>query len=434
MFPSTNGGALCDSSDPLDRPSRPDLSQREIDALSDRIAELSAHITAATYRLLVLIREYDVSEGWHRAGFNSCARWLSWRIGIGAGAARERVRVARALEELPQLSSALERGELSYSVARALTRVATPETEAELVEVAKCSTAAQMEKLVSAWRATDRAAEARRSRTREREQGRHRSRGLTVVEDAADGSYVVRGRLDPEAGAALSRALEAAADELYAGEGHPGDEEDADRPVAARRADALGLVAEAALGQGLSEPARTADRCRVVVHVSAETLAGAGAGEKGVSAETSEADTGEDPPRLEGGPHLVAETARRPGCDASVVGMIRDGEGSVLDRWRLEGDPGGRLRFIRPDGRELSEVPARPPAPEDPAPTLLKEQQGLGIDAWTATPDWDGTPMEVDWAISVLHPRAREVEPDRDNPVSAETSGDRVSAETPDGG
>ncbi|MDP2497471.1 MAG: hypothetical protein Q8W44_05685, partial [Candidatus Palauibacterales bacterium] len=74
-----------------------DLTPEEVEALSDRIAELAAHITVATYALLVLIRRYDASQGWHHAGFKSCARWLSWRIGIGAGAARERVRVARAL-------------------------------------------------------------------------------------------------------------------------------------------------------------------------------------------------------------------------------------------------------------------------------------------------------------------------------------------------
>ena len=189
-----------------------DLTPEEVEALSDRIAELAAHITAATYRLLVLIRRYDDSRGWHHAGFTSCARWLSWRIGVSPGAARERVRVARSLADLPALSEALRRGELSYSVARALTRVATPETEEELVDVALHSTAAQMERLVSAWRATDRAVEARRGRQQERE--RHRSRELSVVEDASDGSYVIRGRVDPEVGAAFCRALEAAADQL----------------------------------------------------------------------------------------------------------------------------------------------------------------------------------------------------------------------------
>ena len=96
----------------------------ELDRLGDEIAVLSAHLDAATARLLELIREFDARGGWN-TGFRSCAAWLSWRIGLDLGAARERVRVARALGPLPLLAEALTRGELSYAKARALTRVAT---------------------------------------------------------------------------------------------------------------------------------------------------------------------------------------------------------------------------------------------------------------------------------------------------------------------
>jgi hypothetical protein len=99
-----------------------------LDRLGDEIAELSVHLDAATARLLELIREFDTRGGWNN-GFRSCAAWLSWRVGLDIGAARERVRVAHALETLPRLARALERGELSYAKVRALTRVATPETE-----------------------------------------------------------------------------------------------------------------------------------------------------------------------------------------------------------------------------------------------------------------------------------------------------------------
>ena len=100
---------------------------QELDCLGDEIAELSAHLDAATARLLDLIREFDARGGWN-SGFSSCAAWLSWRVGLDLGAARERVRVARALGALPRLAEALGRGELSYAMVRALTRVATPET------------------------------------------------------------------------------------------------------------------------------------------------------------------------------------------------------------------------------------------------------------------------------------------------------------------
>ena len=104
----------------------------ELDRLGDEIAELSAHLEAATARLLDLIREFDARGGWN-SGFRSCAAWLSWRIGLDLGAAREKVRVARALGALPLLAQALARGELSYAKVRALTRVATPETEERLL-------------------------------------------------------------------------------------------------------------------------------------------------------------------------------------------------------------------------------------------------------------------------------------------------------------
>src|SRR6266436_2952072 len=132
----------------------------ELDRLGDQIAELSAHLDAATARLLGLIREFDARGGWN-TGFRSCAAWLSWRVGLDIGAARERVRVAHALETLPQLSEALARGELSYAKVRALTRVATPGTEARLLAVGRAGTACHVERIVRGWRRAERLAETR---------------------------------------------------------------------------------------------------------------------------------------------------------------------------------------------------------------------------------------------------------------------------------
>src|SRR5258708_11731455 len=132
----------------------------DVDRLGDESAELSAPLDAATARLLDLIREFDAREGWN-TGFRSCAAWLSWRVGLDIGAARERVRVARALATLPSLAEALARGELSYAKVRALTRVATPEVEARLLAVGRAGTAAHVERIVRGWRRVDRQAEAR---------------------------------------------------------------------------------------------------------------------------------------------------------------------------------------------------------------------------------------------------------------------------------
>src|SRR2546425_10283925 len=87
---------------------------------------------AATARLLDLIREFDAREGWNN-GFRSCAHWLSWRVGLDMGAAREKVRVARALGTLPRLAQALARGEVSYPKGRAPTRGAAPGADERLL-------------------------------------------------------------------------------------------------------------------------------------------------------------------------------------------------------------------------------------------------------------------------------------------------------------
>ncbi|MHB1194908.1 MAG: DUF222 domain-containing protein, partial [Longimicrobiales bacterium] len=93
-----------------------------LEELADEIATLSAHIHAATHRLLVLLAEFDRRGGWKQAGHRSCAHWLAWRIGTDLGAAREKVRAARALDALPLTSAAMARGELSFAKVRALTR------------------------------------------------------------------------------------------------------------------------------------------------------------------------------------------------------------------------------------------------------------------------------------------------------------------------
>src|SRR5437016_7814214 len=207
----------------------------ELERLGDAIAELSAHLDAATARLLDLIREFDARGGWGN-GFSSCAAWLTWRIGLDRGAARERVRVARALGTLPLLAQALARGELSYSKVRALTRVATPETEERLLKVGRAGTAEHVERIVRAWRRVDRIGEAEQSRQR------HRRRGLHVHQDE-DGMVVIHGRLEPETGAVLMKALEAAREVLSQPETF--QDPAADPPAfSQQQADALALLAE----------------------------------------------------------------------------------------------------------------------------------------------------------------------------------------------
>jgi len=422
-----------------------------LDRLGDEIAELSAHLDAATARLLDLIREFDAREGWN-TGFRSCAAWLSWRVGLDVGAARERVRVARALATLPRLAAALARGELSYAKVRALTRVATPATEERLLAVGRAGTADHVERIVRGWRRVDRQAEARET-TR-----RHTSRALHVYQDE-DGMVTLRGRLAPEVGALLVQALSAARETLYQ-RARWNDAEAEPPTMAQQQADALALLAETALHHGI-DPGAPAERYQVVVHVDAPALADPN--EPGQSG-------------LEDGTHVPAETARRLACDASRVVMrhardgrvvevaartrtippalrralhhrdrgcrfpgcgLRFGQGHHIRHWaqggpttlsnlatlcrrhhravheegyQLDREPDGALRFRRPDGRPLPEAPRPAEVLDDPV-TVLRgrhDAEGLVIDARTATPGWLGERLDVGWAIDVLHPLARE--------------------------
>src|SRR3990172_4472714 len=277
----------------------------ELDRLGDEIAELSAHLDAATANLLDLIREFDARGGWNN-GFRSCAAWLTWRVGLSPGAAREHVRVARALGTLPRVAQALARGELSYSKVRELTRVATPETEERLLAVARAGTAEHVERIVRGWRRMDAKAEAQEA-TR-----RHKSRALHVSQDE-DGMVVVRGRLAPEVGALLVQALAAAREALY--QQRRASDVSAETPtLAQQQADALALVAETALHRGM-DPGAPGERYQVVVHVDAPALADPEAPGQSV---------------LEDGTRVSAETSRRLGCDASRVVMRHAPDGHVV--------------------------------------------------------------------------------------------------------
>src|SRR5258705_1895157 len=268
-----------------------------LECLGDEIALLSAHITVATARLLDLICDFDTRAGWGHAGAKSCAEWLSWRVGMDLGTAREHVRVARALPDLPRVAQAFARCELSYSKVRALTRVATPETEERLLTASQAMTAAHVERLVRGWRRVDRNAED------QQEAARHKSRSLHVYQDV-DGMYVIQGRLTPEAGAVLRQALTAACDPMYA-KARVNDPEGDPPSMGQRQADALGMIAEAGLHHHL-DPGGPGERYQVVVHVDEPVLADPDQPGESV---------------LEDGDHVSAETSRRLAWDESRLVM-----------------------------------------------------------------------------------------------------------------
>ena len=181
----------------------PTLSESAQEALEAQITELWGHINAANFRFLELLGEFDRTQGWARHGLANCAQWLNWQCGIGTGTAREKVRVAGALANLPQISEAFRQGRVSYSKVRAMTRAATPENEATLLNIALHGTASHVERTVRKFKRVQRDLESRQANAV------HRSRSVQWwYED--DGSWRLHARLSPEVGAVVKQALEAA--------------------------------------------------------------------------------------------------------------------------------------------------------------------------------------------------------------------------------
>jgi 5-methylcytosine-specific restriction endonuclease McrA len=309
----------------------------------------------------------------------------------------------------------------------------------------------------------DRRAEARQAKLR------HAGRALRVSHDE-DGMVRVRGRLEPEMGALLMQALAAARETLYqrkrrdpAASG-PVSAETPEPPTYAQlQADALALLAETALHQGM-DPGTPGERYQVVVHVDAPALADpAGPGQS----------------VLEEGTHVSAETSRRLACDASRVLMRHDEDGRVVEvgartrtippalrralehrdqgcrfpgcgvrvsqghhihHWAQGGpttlsnlallcrrhhravheegyaltrDPDGTLRFRTPHGWPIPEVPSPPAVPADPVADLRarNEAAGLALTPRTTMPSWLGEPLDVVYAIDVLHSLAQAARP-----------------------
>lgn len=278
------------------------------DELADQITELAGHLNAANFRWLQLIGEFDRRNGWSDGFTRSCAHWLQWKCGLDLGAAREKVRVARALESLPGISSAMGRGELSYSKVRALTRVASPATEDILLSVALHGTVHHVETLVRQFRRVQETEEL------SREARQQAGRKCTYFFDD-DGSLVVRLQVPAEGGALLLKALEAALQDLPL----PDDSQvdlhvSAETSATARRADAMVALAEGYLKHGAAA-LNGGERHQIVVHVDAETLRANAAGRC----------------EIEEGPAVPVETARRLACDSSVVTLVEDAQGEPLD-------------------------------------------------------------------------------------------------------
>ena len=361
-----------------------ELGDRTDAAIENELCTLNANLNAATYRFLVLIREFDLRRAWGDWGMCSMAHWLGWRCGIGIVAAREHLRLAHALAALPATVALFAEGRISFSKVRALTRVATVDTEGFFINVAQHGTAGHLERIV------------RYARRGLAFDDPDRVRSLVAKSFCDwhyddDGMLVLRARLMADDGAKLVAALESMREHVVGESTLPSrDAQNCNSlsalPVSARRAVALAAIAEAAAGMVIDPDRDCANGTsrsvpQIVVHIHSLPSNGPhGSAESSVcvddsgredsaessvctdercnddSAESSERadqdrarDSAESlghvhrehatecennssasPSYIENAVAIPVATAQRLSCDASVVAMIERADGAAL--------------------------------------------------------------------------------------------------------
>lgn len=348
-------------------PPRP-LRHLTDDALEHRLAALAGHLAATQASFLAHVLELDMRGLWGRLGLRSAAHYLSWRLGLGLGTARQHVRVAYALLDLPTVAAAFAEGRLSYSKVRAITRVATPANEKELLEVALGCTGAQLEHTVRAFRKVLVAGSSASATLRRRVDRR--------VQD--DGSVVFTIRVAPDDAAVLDRALDMALRVVLDDDGRPfevpeetrlADELTDHPPIARAKADAFVLLAESFVANG--SVGDRGDGLGVVLHpdlAALERLLGTERAahfdgqvpqdiQDSLLPDASEPDpqvtrppsvTGRPPTgtRSVDGQPLLTATAMRRICETSVRLMAHAPDGRPIDLGRTARDASPRQRRV----------------------------------------------------------------------------------------
>ncbi|MGM0386513.1 MAG: DUF222 domain-containing protein [Actinomycetota bacterium] len=273
------------------------LSLERVEELRVRIQGAAATAAQVDHEFLVLLGQFDAGDGlgWY-PDFRSVAHWVSYYCSMAPGTAREHVRVARALREMPRVGELMRAGRLSFSKVREVTRLAGQVDEVELCELAVEMTASQLARTVRTFRAvggTRVAAEL--------------LRGFTVQE-VGGGMTRVSVTLPTEEAAVVVAAVEKAARaEVVAEEGQP-----------RCRAEAMVALAQHHL-DATPAPVSEDDHHLVVVQVGAEILAGLPAGD--VPAGTC---------HIEGAGSIEPATAQRLSCAGRVLPAVIGADGEVL--------------------------------------------------------------------------------------------------------
>jgi len=244
-----------------------------------------------------------------RDGHLSTASWLATRFKVAWGTAREQVRMARALEEMPETRRALDDGDLSMSAVRVLVAardvdpVSFRDSEALLVDAARIHSMHDLRRAAAYWRQG-----VERQAALDGEEKLHEHRRLHASVTFL-GMVRLDGTLDPETGETLLTALQAVLD----AESRSGPEND-DRAPAQRRADALGEICRQWLDLA-DRPTVAGERPHVNLTVDTDSVRDG----SGVINEMDQ--VGPVDPAL----------ARRVLCDASIRRIVMTGRSEPLD-------------------------------------------------------------------------------------------------------
>lgn len=308
-------------------------------SIEEELCAMSARLAAQTARFLLAIGEYDQRRGWEAWECHDMASWLSWKCAISPVTARQQVRVARSLRDMPLLAERFAAGQLSYSQVRAIARAATPETVESFIDFAGHCTAAQLETITRAFRRSRQAAE-------ETAEHRQRNRYLRYHLDD-DGNLVGSFRVPAEAGSILAEAIDEATEAKAIQEA---DSEQAKDPKGAAAVDALiDLVTAGIQAIQTADNLDTDTRYLLQVIVEASILEHPDTDYPAVRDTDCDSGLDSDPDfypasaaitdpagvcQVADGPGLSAHTARRVACDATVVTITQDTNGHLLNLGR----------------------------------------------------------------------------------------------------
>lgn len=292
-----------------------------LNQLEAELCGLAARMAAVTCAFLVAVGEFDRRRGWEPWECHDMASWLSWRCGISPVTAREQVRVASALSKFSLVRERFGTGQLSYSQVRAIARVATAETEEQLVEMAGFMTAAQLETVLRGYRKASRASD-------DLAATRLKGKDLTYGWDD-DGRLVGHFRLPAEEGALLASAIEAA---VSFEDVQDAEKEGALNPPGSARADALIQIISS--GGRAADVGTDDDHYLVTIVVDEETLRLRG----------DQTTDGANVCHVTDGPGLSSETVRRLTCDGPTVRITESSGGEVIGVGRRTRKPNRPLK------------------------------------------------------------------------------------------